>query len=77
MQIRTAIGPKETASLNSQALREHFLIEKVCAPGEINLVYSHYDRVIIGGATPTASALALPFCAATIFWKEENWASST
>ena len=60
MQIRTAIGPKETASLNSQALREHFLIEKVCVPGEINLVYSHYDRVIIGGATPTTSALALP-----------------
>ena len=59
MQIRTAIGPEETASLNSQALREHFLIEKVCVPGEINLVYSHYDRVIIGGTTPTTSALVL------------------
>jgi 4-deoxy-L-threo-5-hexosulose-uronate ketol-isomerase len=60
MQIRNAISPKESASLNSQELRDNFLIEKVCAPGEINLVYSHYDRVIIGGASPLDSPLTLP-----------------
>lgn len=60
MQIRNAISPKEGASLNSQELRDNFLIEKVCVPGEINLVYSHYDRVIIGGASPIDAPLKLP-----------------
>jgi 4-deoxy-L-threo-5-hexosulose-uronate ketol-isomerase len=60
MQIRNAISPKESASLNSKELRDNFLIEKVCVPGEINLVYSHYDRVIIGGASPLDSPLTLP-----------------
>ena len=57
---RFAIGPRETATLNTAGIREHFLIENIFTPGEIELTYTHYDRMIVGGAQPTGAALALP-----------------
>ena len=60
MTQRFAIGPRETATLNTSGIREHFLIENIFTPGEIELTYTHYDRMIVGGAQPAASALALP-----------------
>lgn len=43
----------------TEQLREHFLVEKVFVPGEMKLVYSHNDRIIFGGITPTDKALKL------------------
>ena len=60
MTQRFAIGPRETASLHTAALREHFLIETIFVAGEINLTYTHYDRMIVGGAMPTEAGLVLP-----------------
>ena len=60
MKTRFAIGPRETATLNTDGLREHFLIERLFTAGEISLTYSHYDRLIVGGAQPADTALALP-----------------
>ncbi len=60
MTSRFAIGPRETASLNTAGLREHFLIENIFTPGAIELTYTHYDRMIVGGAMPTAAPLPLP-----------------
>ena len=60
MTIRFAIGPRETATLSTGGLREHFLIENIFVPGEISLTYTHYDRMIVGGAQPLAGTLALP-----------------
>ena len=60
MTQRFAIGPRETATLNTAGIREHFLIENIFIPGEIELTYTHYDRMIVGGAQPTGVALALP-----------------
>lgn len=60
MTQRFAIGPRETATLNTAGIREHFLIENIFAAGEINLTYTHYDRMIVGGAQPTETALTLP-----------------
>ena len=60
MTQRFAIGPRETATLNTAGIREHFLIENIFTPGEIELTYTHYDRMIVGGAQPTGAALALP-----------------
>ncbi|WP_317172128.1 hypothetical protein [Hymenobacter sp. BRD67] len=66
MNSRFAIGPRETASLNTAGLREHFLIETIFTPGEVVLTYTHYDRMIVGGAQPTADApLPLP-CPASL-----------
>jgi 4-deoxy-L-threo-5-hexosulose-uronate ketol-isomerase len=60
MNTRFAIGPRETAALNTAGLREHFLIESLFVAGEISLTYTHYDRMIVGGAQPAGAALALP-----------------
>ncbi|TDN38160.1 5-dehydro-4-deoxy-D-glucuronate isomerase [Hymenobacter sp. UV11] len=60
MNTRFAIGPRETAGLNTAGLREHFLIENIFTPGAIELTYTHYDRMIVGGAMPTDSSLPLP-----------------
>ena len=60
MTQRFAIGPRETATLTTSGLREHFLIDSLFVPGEITLTYTHYDRMIVGGAQPAEAPLALP-----------------
>ncbi|UOQ98712.1 5-dehydro-4-deoxy-D-glucuronate isomerase [Hymenobacter sp. 5317J-9] len=60
MTQRFAIGPRETATLNTSGIREHFLIENIFTPGAIELTYTHYDRMVVGGAQPTGAALTLP-----------------
>ena len=59
MQVRFENSPKETASMNTQSLIEAFLIENLMTDDTINLTYSHYDRVIVGGAKPVADTLQL------------------
>lgn len=60
MQIRFQNSPKETSQMNTQQLRENFLVENLMQPGKIELIYAHYDRMIIGGVVPTTSAIGLP-----------------
>lgn len=60
MTARFAISPRETASLNTAGIRAHFLIENIFTSGAIELTYTHYDRIIVGGALPTDAPLALP-----------------
>jgi 4-deoxy-L-threo-5-hexosulose-uronate ketol-isomerase len=60
MQIRFQNSPAETSRMNTQELRDNFLIQELMIPGKIKLCYSHYDRMIIGGAVPDGSPIALP-----------------
>jgi 4-deoxy-L-threo-5-hexosulose-uronate ketol-isomerase len=60
MQIRFQNSPKETATMNTQQLRDNFLVQNLMQASKIELVYSHFDRVIIGGVVPTDSAIVLP-----------------
>jgi 4-deoxy-L-threo-5-hexosulose-uronate ketol-isomerase len=60
MQIRFQNSPKETSQMTTQQLRENFLVQNLMLPGKIELVYSHYDRMIIGGAVPTTTTISLP-----------------
>jgi 4-deoxy-L-threo-5-hexosulose-uronate ketol-isomerase len=45
--------------MDTEELRKNFLIEDLMVNDEIKLVYSHYDRVIIGGAKPVSKTLTL------------------
>ncbi|BAV04530.1 4-deoxy-L-threo-5-hexosulose-uronate ketol-isomerase [Filimonas lacunae] len=45
--------------MNTQELRSNFLIENLMQDDKLNLVYSHYDRVIVGGAKPVNQVLKL------------------
>ncbi len=46
--------------MDTQALRTNFLVQDLMRDGAIALVYTHYDRVIVGGAKPGAQPVALP-----------------
>jgi len=59
METRFQNSPKETKMMDTEELRKNFLIEDLIINDEIKLVYSHYDRVIIGGAKPVNKALTL------------------
>jgi 4-deoxy-L-threo-5-hexosulose-uronate ketol-isomerase len=56
---RFASHPSDVKNYGTQQLRDHFLIEKVMEADKINLVYSHYDRYIAGGAVPVKEPLEL------------------
>ncbi|WP_046243752.1 5-dehydro-4-deoxy-D-glucuronate isomerase [Hymenobacter terrenus] len=60
MTQRFACSPRETATMNTAQLREHFLIEQLFVDGEITLTYSHYDRLVVGGVVPQSQGLPLP-----------------
>lgn len=58
-EIRYASNPVDAKSYDTTRLRNDFLIEKVFAPNEVNMVYSMYDRMIVGGAMPMGEVLTL------------------
>lgn len=60
MDTRYAIGPDEAAAMDTEQLRDNFLIEDLFVDGEVNLTYSHVDRVIVGGIVPVADPIRLP-----------------
>ncbi len=60
MQIRFQNSPVETSKMSTEELRNNFLIQNLMKPGSIELVYSHYDRMIIGGAVPLKENISLP-----------------
>lgn len=57
--IRFAANPADIDSYDTQRIRNDFLIKNLFTDNSINLVYSHYDRFIVGGAKPGSAALQL------------------
>jgi len=58
-ETRYAIDPATAKTLDTDGLRDHFHKDGLFVEGEINLVYSHYDRLIVGSAVPGAGSLTL------------------
>jgi 4-deoxy-L-threo-5-hexosulose-uronate ketol-isomerase len=58
-QTRYAIDPEAAARMGTEELRAHFRLGRLFEPGRVNLNYTHYDRMIVGGALPVAEALPL------------------
>lgn len=52
METRQAIHPDHAAILDTDELREHFLIEDLFTGDAPKLVYTFYDRLIVGGVKP-------------------------
>ncbi len=59
MEIRFQASPKEVKGMNTEELRANFLIQELMKPDVLTLVYSHYDRVIVGGVKPLEQTVAL------------------
>jgi 4-deoxy-L-threo-5-hexosulose-uronate ketol-isomerase len=59
MEIRFQSGPTEVKGMNTEELRSNFLVQELMKDDALTLVYSHYDRVIIGGVKPVQKKVAL------------------
>ena len=57
--IRYATHPRDFVSYDTARIREEFLVSDFLKADEINLVYSMYDRYIVGGAVPVNKKLKL------------------
>ena len=56
---RYAAHPDDAKGYDTDRLRREFLIEKLFEPDDIRLVYSAYDRLIVGGIMPVGRPLEL------------------
>jgi 4-deoxy-L-threo-5-hexosulose-uronate ketol-isomerase len=59
VELRYASHPEDAKNYDTGRLRKEFLIENIFVPDEISLVYSMYDRYIVGGAMPVRTELRL------------------
>lgn len=59
MEVRTASSPRDVKHYTTERLREEFLIPKLFFEDEMKLVYSHIDRIIIGGVMPVKESATL------------------
>jgi len=55
MEVRHAINPEGAKCFSTQELREHFLIQDLFTPDAVKLVYTYYDRLIVGGICPAGT----------------------
>ncbi|AHH93717.1 5-dehydro-4-deoxy-D-glucuronate isomerase [Kutzneria viridogrisea] len=52
MQVRHQTHPSQVSGLDTAALRDHYLVEDLFRAGEVRTVYTHADRIVLGGAAP-------------------------
>ena len=56
VETRQAVHPEHAKALDTEGLRRHFLAENMFKSGEIRLIYTHYDRFVMGGAVPAGGS---------------------
>lgn len=59
MEIRYASNNKDAKNYDTQRLRDEYLIENLFMENKIKLVYSHIDRIIVGGIFPITEKIKL------------------
>lgn len=59
METRYTHSPEDIRHYSTEQWRKEFLVEKVFEPGKISLTYTHNDRMIFGGVTPTEKELEI------------------
>lgn len=59
METRYAIHPEDMKKYTTDELRREFLVETLFEAGQVHLTYTHNDRMIFGGVTPTEEELTI------------------
>ena len=59
VEIRHAIDPATAKTFDTTKLRQNFHVGDIFKSGDITLIYTHYDRMIVGGAVPDGASLVL------------------
>ncbi|MGR3592395.1 MAG: 5-dehydro-4-deoxy-D-glucuronate isomerase [Limimaricola soesokkakensis] len=65
VETRHAVHPAQAKTMGTAELRAHFLAGDMFRDGEIRLIYTHYDRFVMGGAVPAGGSLTLETVAET------------
>lgn len=59
MRTRYANNPRDSKRYDTEELRENYLVKDIFKDDQIELVYSHVDRIIFGGIKPVYKELKL------------------
>jgi 4-deoxy-L-threo-5-hexosulose-uronate ketol-isomerase len=59
LKILHSVHPDDFKSYQTALIRERFLIDKLIQANQINCLYTHYDRMIIGAAFPVNKSVEL------------------
>ena len=65
VETRHAVHADHAKTMDTAALRQQFLASGMFADGQIRLIYTHYDRFVMGGAVPAGGSLVLDAVAET------------
>jgi 4-deoxy-L-threo-5-hexosulose-uronate ketol-isomerase len=55
-----ATHPESIYGASNDELRELYIVNELFTDGEIRLNYTHFERIVVGGAMPTGEKIALP-----------------
>ncbi len=59
MRVIHHVHPQDFVKYNTEQIRQNFLVDKLVEPGKLNFTYTHYDRMMVGAASPAGAALQL------------------
>ena len=59
MKIIHAVHPDDFIRYTTQQIRQKFLLENLVVEDSIQCAYTHYDRMVIGAASPVQTTLSL------------------
>ena len=59
MQQRYATSPEQVPGMDTEGLRQRYLVQSLFADDQVKALYSHHDRIVLVGASPVTKALAL------------------
>jgi 4-deoxy-L-threo-5-hexosulose-uronate ketol-isomerase len=59
MEQRYATNPAQIPGMTTEELRASYLVPELFVPGEVTVVYTHHDRIVLGGAVPAGADLVL------------------
>jgi len=57
--VRFAVHPEHGKTFDTAQLRSNFLIDNLFEKDAVQLVYTHYDRFVVGGAMPVSKSVEL------------------
>ena len=58
-EIRYASHPEDAKKYDTARLRKEFLVQNLFVTNEVNMVYTLFDRLVVGGAMPVNEVLTL------------------
>lgn len=59
LKIIHSVHPADFKHYDTQTIRDRFLVDGIISPDAIHCIYTHYDRMIVGGANPINKELVL------------------